>query len=218
MKDPTSEAAAGTGQSRRLKGAVVKAPCAGSGPTPTKQPVTPQRLQGFAVAETGWGSRGDEAWGVEAWDGLAWDGSQAWDGGQAVVGVGVRGAGSLELTYEALLALDDDDGRGGGVVVAKARCGSDREAARAMKARRFRGARPEAPALAETGEGAEVEEEEEEEEDACLICLEPFEPGEKVASLRRCRCTRTLLYHRPCLRQWLKADASCPQCRAPAIE
>ena len=36
---------------------MVKAPCAGSGPTPTKQPVTPQRLQGFAVAETGWGSR-----------------------------------------------------------------------------------------------------------------------------------------------------------------
>ena len=55
----------------------------------------------------------------------------------------------------------------------------------------------------------------EEAADPCVICLEPFtEEGERLVKIKRCRCTKTRLYHEPCLRQWLKADASCPQCRA----
>jgi hypothetical protein len=55
-------------------------------------------------------------------------------------------------------------------------------------------------------------------EDPCVICLEMFKPGEGLVQIRNCRCTKASLYHDRCLRQWLKADSSCPHCRANALE
>lgn len=51
----------------------------------------------------------------------------------------------------------------------------------------------------------------------CVICLESFQSGERLVKIRRCRCTRHVLYHEPCLKQWLRADASCPLCRTRAF-
>lgn len=52
----------------------------------------------------------------------------------------------------------------------------------------------------------------------CVICLESFQSGERLVKIRRCRCTRHVLYHEPCLKQWLRADASCPLCRTRAFD
>jgi len=73
-------------------------------------------------------------------------------------------------------------------------------------------------AAASSSEGVEDLCEDESNVEPCVICLEPFRSGERLVKIRNCRCTRHVLYHEPCLKQWLKADASCPLCRTRAFD
>jgi len=53
------------------------------------------------------------------------------------------------------------------------------------------------------------------EEPTCAICLEAIRPQQSVTTLP---CKHE--YHRQCISKWLKSTeaASCPQCKAPALE
>lgn len=47
----------------------------------------------------------------------------------------------------------------------------------------------------------------------CAICLNPFCKGSKVNTLQ---CSH--LFHRKCIKPWLRQRGTCPQCREPVLE
>ena len=125
------------------------------------------------------------------------------------------------LTYDYLLSLDSGgDARGGRGVNGKKKA-TDAEIKKAIISVRYKPRKAkkqqQQQQQQQPSDTEEACDEVCEEEDACVICLENFEPGERLQKLRRCECTKSLLYHKACLEQWLKADPSCPQCRAKAV-
>jgi hypothetical protein len=57
-------------------------------------------------------------------------------------------------------------------------------------------------------EETKEEKEEEEEEEMCSICLDEFEHREKILKIK---CGHK--YHKACIMNWLKRDTRCPMCR-----
>ena len=130
-----------------------------------------------------------------------------------------------EITYERLLALDGGNGGngggggGGGGDRAEAAV-TDRAIRDATAEERFRlppAVAPGAGGTASAAAGAAAGAAAASRAESCVICLEEFEAAERLLRIRSCRCSRALLYHGPCLRKWLKADPSCPQCRAGVV-
>ena len=56
------------------------------------------------------------------------------------------------------------------------------------------------------------EEEEEEEEECCCICLTEYEENQVIRMLP---CGHH--YHRECVDEWLKVNATCPTCRTSIV-
>ena len=42
----------------------------------------------------------------------------------------------------------------------------------------------------------------------CMVCLEPFKRHDQIGKLM---CTH--IFHKDCIYQWLKTNATCPLCR-----
>ena len=129
---------------------------------------------------------------------------------KAVISVKYKPAKAREIARAKRLGAKKKSGGGNGGNGAKARGGKERGG--------HEGEDNEGNAIAADADAEEEACEEVcEEEDACVICLDDFVPGERLQKLRSCECTKSLLYHPACLEKWLKADPSCPQCRARAI-